>query len=204
MNIVFLLDCAPHSDFGELRRYIGTDVALAFLRAGWRVKGTVRSKAKADAWIALYPEYIDQCEYVIVEDIVVDGAFDEAVKGCDAIAHVASPYTFTFKVSISTISLDHQGVWRVMLNNFIWHSPVTQDNEKEMLIPAINGTKNILAATKLEPRIKRFVLTSSFAAANDPLTLPAIGKTFTADDWNPASYEDAKQSPITGMNLPQR
>lgn len=70
-----------------------------------------------------------------------------------------------------------------------------------MLLPAIKGTTNILAATKLEPRIKRFVLTSSFAAANDPLTLPAIGKTFTADDWNPASYEDARQSPIAGTNL---
>lgn len=197
-------ECLSCSNFLQFHRYIGTDVALAFLRAGWRVKGAVRSKEKADAWIALYPQYMDQCEYTIVEDIAVNGAFDEAVKGCDAIAHVASPYTFSFKVSTSMISSLHQRGARKILIEFCIGIAAKQDNEKDMLLPAINGMKNILEATKLEPRIKRFVFTSSFAAVNDPLTLPAIGKTFTADDWNPTTYEDAKQSPIPGTCLTVR
>lgn len=68
-----------------------------------------------------------------------------------------------------------------------------------MLLPAINGTKNMLEATKLEPKIKRVVLTSSIAAMMDPLTLPAIGTTYDQNSWNPSTYEQAKQHPIGGL-----
>ncbi len=36
----------------------------------------------------------DRFELVVVEDITKDGAFDEAVKGVDAIAHTASPFHY--------------------------------------------------------------------------------------------------------------
>lgn len=68
-----------------------------------------------------------------------------------------------------------------------------------MLIPAINGTKNILEATKLEPRIKRVVFTSSFAAVCDVLDLPSLGRTYTPESWNPATYDEAKVSTHPGM-----
>ena len=50
--------------------------------------------------------------------------------------HVASPFTFAAK-----------------------------DNEKDLLLPAINGMLNLLKAVKDNaPRVKRVVATSSFAA----------------------------------------
>ena len=67
-----------------------------------------------------------------------------------------------------------------------------------MLIPAINGTRNILEATKLEPKISRIVLTSSFAAVCDVMDLPGLGRLYTQDSWNPATYEEAKVSTNAG------
>ena len=49
-------------------------------------------------------------------------------------------------------------------------------------------------ATRLEPGIRHVVITSSFAAIRDAKDGGGIGKTYTADDWNPATYEQAKES----------
>ena len=56
-----------------------------------------------------------------------------------------------------------------------------------MLKPAVEGTKNILAAAKSEPNVKHVVITSSFVAIMDLNKGPAVGTTYTSDHWNPAS-----------------
>ena len=38
------------------------------------------------------------------------------------------------------------------------------DREKEIILPAIRGTEAVLEAAKSEPRVKRLVYTSSYAA----------------------------------------
>ncbi|KAJ6614873.1 NAD-P-binding protein [Mycena sp. CBHHK59/15] len=144
--------------------FVGTHTALTFFESGYAVKGTARTAAKAEEWIARFPQWKSQYQYVVVQDMSTPGAFDEAVKGCGIIAHTASPFHW------------NQG-----------------DNEKDMLIPAINGTKNILNATKLESRIERVVLTSSLAAIIDT-SLDEPGKIWTHEDWNPATYDEAKVS----------
>lgn len=48
----------------------------------------------------MFPQYKDQFQYAIVQDIAASGAFDEAVKGCDIIAHTASPYTYKIEVGL--------------------------------------------------------------------------------------------------------
>lgn len=143
--------------------FVGTAVALAFFNEGYSVRGTCRSRSKAEEWIAMFPQHKSKFEYAIVEDIVNPHAFDEAVKGADIIAHTASPF----------------------------HSNMT-DNEKDFLLPAITGTRNLVEATKLEPKIKRVVLTASFSSMINLETFPDKGRTFTDDDWNPATYEQAK------------
>ncbi|KAJ7707355.1 NAD-P-binding protein [Mycena rosella] len=143
--------------------FIGTHTALAFLEAGYDVKGTARSTAKAEGWIAHFPAYKACYTYAVVEDIAAAGAFDEAVKGCDIIAHIASPAHWS-----------------------------QSDNEADLLIPAINGTKNVLYATKHEPRITRVVFTSSLAAIIEPSREP--GKLVVETEWNPTTYEEAKVS----------
>ncbi|KAJ7150152.1 hypothetical protein C8R43DRAFT_1192112 [Mycena crocata] len=145
--------------------FLGTYTALAFLDAGYTVKGTARTAVKAQDWILHFPAHAAAYQHAVVEDMVAPGAFDDAVKGCDIIVHVASP------------------------NN----PQENLDNEASTLLPAINGTRNILKSTKLEPRIRRVVFTSTLAACL--VTSEAEpDKIYTEADWNPSTYEQAKVS----------
>ncbi|GKZ85970.1 hypothetical protein AnigIFM56816_000818 [Aspergillus niger] len=71
---------------------IGSHVARQLLEAGYRVRGTVRDSSKSK-WVH---ELFDQkpgkgrFESVVIKDITADGAFNDAMKGVSAIAHVAS------------------------------------------------------------------------------------------------------------------
>jgi nucleoside-diphosphate-sugar epimerase len=67
------------------------------------------------------------------------------------------------------------------------------DPEKDLLIPALEGTKNILQAISAHaPQVKRVVITSSFAAIVDMHQGARPGHTYTEEDWNPETYEVAK------------
>ncbi|POY74967.1 hypothetical protein BMF94_1943 [Rhodotorula taiwanensis] len=144
--------------------FVGTEVTLQFLQKGFRVRGTVRSQDKADAWEKKHAGEFQkgQLEWSIVEDVAGKGAFDEAIKGVDIVAHTASPFHYNFT-----------------------------DAEKEMLIPALEGTRQILRAAQKESSVKRVVLTSSFAAVLDFDRLQP-STTFSEKDWNPATYDKAK------------
>lgn len=63
--------------------------------------------------------------------------------------------------------------------------------ERELVIPAIKGTQSILKSVTKSPTVKRVVLTSSFAALFDRSRDPSVPYTYTAEDWNPTTYEDA-------------
>lgn len=61
--------------------YIAGPVIELFLKAGYAVRGTVRSKASANVLVEALSQYRDNLEIVEVPDIVAPGAFDTAVKG---------------------------------------------------------------------------------------------------------------------------
>ena len=82
---------SSHADDFLRRGYLGVAVVLAFLKAGHRVRGTTRTQAQADAFLAAYPAHAANIEFVVVPSIVVPHAFEEAVRGVDLIAHTASP-----------------------------------------------------------------------------------------------------------------
>lgn len=70
---------------------------------------------------------------------------------------------------------------------------VVEDNERDLLLPAIRGTTGILEATaKYNQNVKRIVITSSFAAIVDLSQGLRPGYTYTEKDWNPVTYEEAK------------
>lgn len=75
---------------------IASHIAEQCLNAGYRVRGTTRD-AKKNAWIKDVESFSKSgaFELVEVEDMTTDGAFDEAVKGCAGIAHVASNMSFS-------------------------------------------------------------------------------------------------------------
>ena len=74
--------------------YLATWVVKKYLEAGYSVRGTVRSLSKSAFLVDKFANYGDRFELVAVEDITKDGAFDEAVRGVDAIAHTASPFHY--------------------------------------------------------------------------------------------------------------
>ena len=74
--------------------YLAAYVVKKYLEAGYSVRGTVRSLSRSVFLKDLFASYGERLELVAVEDITKDGAFDEAVKGVDVIAHTASPFNF--------------------------------------------------------------------------------------------------------------
>ncbi|EPY53373.1 flavonol reductase/cinnamoyl-CoA reductase family protein [Schizosaccharomyces cryophilus OY26] len=143
--------------------FIGAHVAVSLLNKGYRVRGTVRSMEKANELVRLNPELKDKIEFVIVKDIVEPDAFKDAVKDCDYVCHVASPF---FVENIT-------------------------DNKTQLLDPAVKGTLSALEAAITEPKVKRVVITSSFAAVVNRGRDPNAGYNYTEKDWNPVSYEEA-------------
>ncbi|KII86215.1 hypothetical protein PLICRDRAFT_114782 [Plicaturopsis crispa FD-325 SS-3] len=119
--------------------YIAIWVVRNLLEKGYSVRGTVRSAAKGKHLQEIFKEYGDKHEVVVVEDITKEGAFDEAVKGVDAIEHTASPF----------------------------HTK--GEDPDEYIVPAVKGTVGILeSALKYGTSVKRVVVTSSCAAVLTP------------------------------------
>ncbi|ODN86556.1 D-lactaldehyde dehydrogenase [Cryptococcus wingfieldii CBS 7118] len=115
--------------------FIASHAAKEFLQQGFRVRGTVRSEEKGQYLTKLF-EGLGEFTYVIVKDVNQDGAFDEAVKGVNAVAHLASPfYVFNIK------------------------------DPQELIGPAVKGTTGVLESLqKYNPDVKRVVITSSVAS----------------------------------------
>ena len=123
---------------------------------------TVRRESAGEA---LKNRYGNQAKIFVVPDITVSDAFDVAVRGCDAIFHLASPFKHHF-----------------------------DDARTEFLDPAINGALSALKAASTEPKVKRVVMTSSVAAVINPLHTAGFhrpGYAYTEADWNPITYEMA-------------
>ncbi|KAK1833421.1 hypothetical protein QBC39DRAFT_346020 [Podospora conica] len=118
--------------------YIAAVTVEALLKAGYSVRGTVRSESSTKALAAALPQYADKLQFAIVPDIVAEGAFDEAVKGVDAVAHLASPVATHF------------------------------DDPEPVLRDAIVGTLRALESANKEPSVKSFVLMSSIASVATP------------------------------------
>lgn len=79
--------------------FIGAEVAVQFLRAGYKIRGTVRKQSQVDAFLRMYgEEFPGMIEVVIVERLDAEGAFDQAVRGVSAIMHIASPLPLIAKV----------------------------------------------------------------------------------------------------------
>ena len=75
--------------------HVGFKVLQDVLQAGYRARLAVRSEAKEQTILG-NPTFkalnaADRVEFVIVPDLTVPGAYDEAVKGVDYAIHIASP-----------------------------------------------------------------------------------------------------------------
>ncbi|TFK23744.1 D-lactaldehyde dehydrogenase [Coprinopsis marcescibilis] len=150
--------------------YIAVWVVRRLLEKGYSVRGTVRSEDKGRHLKEYFSTYGDKLEIVIVPDITKEGAFDEAVKGVDAIEHTASPF--------------HENV----------------DDPKEFFEPAVQGTVGVLkSALKNAPDVKRIVITSSCAAVinGTPTGVPYTEKDWNETSLKEVEEQGRKAAPMT-------
>ena len=73
--------------------FIGQWILRTLLDHGYTVRAVVRSAENEKGIKAALTKEGDheKLEFVVVKDLANEGAFDEAVKGVDAIIHLASP-----------------------------------------------------------------------------------------------------------------
>ncbi|KAJ3540760.1 hypothetical protein NMY22_g4163 [Coprinellus aureogranulatus] len=135
--------------------FIGAWVIHTLLAEGFSVRAVVRSEDKAKPLQEHYSTH-DQddkvrdavangkLEFAYVEDFTKEGSFDGVVEGVEAICHLASP------ISTGNRPAD------------------------EFILPALNGTRNLLRAASLpSSTVKRFIYCSSTASIYRPLTPPS-------------------------------
>jgi hypothetical protein len=97
------------------------------LEAGYKVRAVVRREAAANqirsaSSILLH---LSSLEIVLIEDLLKDGVFDDAVVGMDAVIHVASPLTKKVSLgSVPSLKAIHTRIDRVM-----YESPTDIDSE---------------------------------------------------------------------------
>ncbi|ODV80675.1 NAD(P)-binding protein [Suhomyces tanzawaensis NRRL Y-17324] len=151
--------------------YIAQHTIKQFLDHGYSVIGSVRSHAKGEKLLKSFDN--SRLSYVVVADIQQEGAFDQALKDHPEITgflHTASPFHFS-----------------------------TDDPEKDLLIPAVKGTTNVLRAIADHgANIKKVLVTSSYAAM---MTFgDEMNPSYVRDElsWNDLKWDDAKQNAIAG------
>ena len=115
--------------------FIASHCVQQLLATGYTVHGTVRSLENREKVAHLEALPFAATRLKLFEaDLLVDGSFDAAVAGCDAVLHTASPFSTDSSLT-----------------------------EEDFCRPAVYGTLNVLNSLK-RAGVKICVLTSSTAA----------------------------------------
>jgi dihydroflavonol-4-reductase len=140
--------------------FIAKHCALEMLKAGYGVRGTVRSLKRADEVKGSLAKHADVSRLEFAQaDLESDSGWDAAVAGCAHVLHVASPF------------------------------PAAQPRDEQDLIrPAVQGTLRVLRVAAASG-VQRFVQTSSMVAvmSGHPRERTAP---FTEADWTPVDSPD--------------
>lgn len=141
--------------------FIAKHCIAELVKAGYAVRGTVRSQDKADAVRAAVARAGGDAAAVsfAIADLTSDAGWDEAMAGAVFALHVASPF------------------------------PLGQPRSRDEVVgPARDGTLRVLAAAKRNG-VKRVVLTSSIAAVMYP-SIGEQSRTYTEIDWTDPARAD--------------
>lgn len=138
--------------------YIARHVVLRLLNGGYRVRGTIRSQARAAEIVAALKPHLDDPSGLeerlsfTVLDLERDAGWADAMAGASALLHTASPFPFG-----------------------------DPNNPDDLIRPAVEGTLRALRAAN-DAGVRRVVLTSSIAAVSYG-DLPAGKPVFDEADW---------------------
>jgi nucleoside-diphosphate-sugar epimerase len=143
--------------------YVASWIVQKLLEKGYTVHGTVRNPDQ-DHKVRHLREMERELPGTLKlfkADLLEEGAFHEAAQGCNAILHTASPF-LAFDV---------------------------KDPQRQLIDPALQGTRNVLAAANSVASIEKVVLTSSVAAIyGDNKDIEGTEKgIFSEAHWNTSS-----------------
>jgi nucleoside-diphosphate-sugar epimerase len=152
--------------------YIGSWVVKGLLEKGHTVRLTVRDKNRKDKYQYLIDieEKTNGTLELWEADLLKEGSYDKAANGCDTIVHMASPFKLKVK-----------------------------NAQKDLIDPALLGTKNVLNAANNAPSVKKVVLTSSVVAIygdNIDMTNQNLSS-FTEEQFNTSSSVDHQPYPYS-------
>lgn len=119
--------------------YVGAHLVRRLLEKGYGVHATVRSlaaPAKTAPLRALGERYPGRLRLFEAE-LLTDGSFDTAMDGCTTVFHVASPFLMPEQI---------------------------KDGYRDVVEPALTGTRNVCAAIERTPSVERLVFTSTVGA----------------------------------------
>lgn len=118
--------------------YIASWLVRYLLEGGHTVHATVRDPNRRDSvkHLLQIAEGLPGTLKLFAADLLREGSFDDAMQGCEIVMHTASPF---------------------VLDGFT-------DANEALVRPAVEGTRNVLAAVNRTPSVRRVVLTSSVAA----------------------------------------
>lgn len=150
--------------------FIAQHVVKQLIEKQYKVVGSVRTEEKGEL---LAKRFGPLFTFEVVKDISKTGSFDESLKKHPEVTvflHTASPF---------------------FLN--------AVDVERELLEPAVEGTKNALSSIKnYGPQIKHVVITSSFAAVKNAAHDKDRDFVLTEESWNPITREEGLSNPGLG------
>ncbi|WP_031481583.1 NAD-dependent epimerase/dehydratase family protein [Streptomyces bicolor] len=119
--------------------FVGSHLVKRLLERGYDVHTTVRGAAGAAKTRPLR-ELRDAHPgrlTLFEADLLTEGSFNEAMSGCRVVFHVASPFRMPEKI---------------------------KDGRRDMVDPALLGTRNVLAAIERTPTVEKLILTSTVGA----------------------------------------
>ncbi len=142
--------------------YVAGRVVEQLLAAGLTVHATVRDPSKTDR-LTYLTDLADAHPGTLQffgADLIKPGSFAEAMAGCGVVFHIASPFASGVK-----------------------------NPQKELVDPAVHGTRNVLEQANNTQSVSRVVVTSSCAAIyGDNIDLDSTPNgEFTEDVWNTTS-----------------
>lgn len=142
--------------------FVAGQLVKRLLEAGVTVHAAVRDPSREDKL-----KYLDEIAAnapgeikYFKADLLHEGSYAEAMKGCTVVFHTASPF-------VTSVA----------------------DAQKELIDPALLGTRNVLEEANRQDSVRRVVLTSSCAAIYGDNTdvAKAPGGILTEEVWNTSS-----------------
>jgi nucleoside-diphosphate-sugar epimerase len=148
--------------------FVGAHILSLLLSSNYAVLAPVRSASKSAYLESKFPSEVasGDLSFVIIPDLQAAHALDGCIENVEFVCHVASPF-FTS----------------------------AEDPIKELVKPAVEGTKNVLdSAIGFGKELKKVIVLSSFASVNNPFLGPRAGYVYTEADWNPVTMEQAGEN----------